>query len=67
MSTLTYTVPDISCGHCRAAIAGEVSEVAGVQAVEVDLDAKTVTVSGDPLDPEAIIAAIDQAGYKVAA
>jgi copper chaperone len=67
MITLTYSVPDISCGHCRSAITSEVSEVAGVQAVEVDLDAKTVTVTGDPFDEQAIIAAIDEAGYEVVA
>jgi copper chaperone len=66
MSTITYSVPDISCDHCRAAIACEVTAVAGVDAVEVDLDAKTVTVTGDPLDGQAIVAAIDEAGYEVA-
>jgi copper chaperone len=65
--TITYSVPDISCGHCRASIAREVSTVAGVEAVEVDLDAKTVTVTGNTLDEAAIIAAIDEAGYEVAA
>ena len=67
MSTATYSVPDISCGHCRAAITSEVSTVAGVETVEVDLDAKTVTVTGEALDETAIVAAIDQAGYEVAA
>jgi copper chaperone len=67
MSTATYSVPGVSCGHCRSAIQAEVSEVAGVEAVEVDLDAKTVTVTGEPLDEQAIIAAIDEAGYEVAA
>jgi len=65
--TITYSVPDISCGHCRAAITSEVSTVAGVESVEVDLDAKTVTVTAEPLDEAAIIAAIDEAGYEVAA
>lgn len=65
--TITYNVPDISCGHCRAAITSEVSTVAGVESVEVDLDAKTVTVTAEPLDEAAIIAAIDEAGYEVAA
>lgn len=67
MSTITYSVPDVSCGHCRSAITSEVSTVAGVESVEVDLDAKTVTVTGEPLDEQAIIAAIDEAGYEVAA
>jgi copper chaperone len=67
MTTISYSVPDISCGHCRMAIEREVSTVAGVAAVEVDLNTKTVTVSGEPLDEAAIVAAIDEAGYEVAA
>jgi copper chaperone len=67
MTTLSYSVPGVSCGHCRRAIEGEVSQVEGVESVEVDLDAKTVKVSGDPLDKVAIVAAIDEAGYEVAA
>jgi copper chaperone len=67
MVTLTYTVPGVSCEHCKHAIEGEVSQVEGVASVEVKLDSKTVTVSGEPLDEQAIIAAIDEAGYEVAA
>lgn len=67
MSTLTYSVPGVSCGHCRMAITNEVAPLPGVESVEVDLDAKTVTVIGEPLDEQAIIAAIDEAGYKIAA
>ena len=67
MSTITYSVPDVSCEHCRSAITSEVSTVTGVESVEVDLETKTVTVSGDPLDEVAIVAAIDEAGYEVAA
>jgi copper ion binding protein len=67
VSTLTYSVPGVSCEHCQRAIEGEVSQVDGVESVDVDLDAKTVTVSGEPLDGLAIVAAIDEAGYEVAA
>jgi copper chaperone len=67
MSTLTYSVPDVSCGHCRTAITNEVAPLPGVESVVVDLDTKTVTVTGDPLDEQAIVAAIDKAGYEVAA
>jgi copper chaperone CopZ len=62
---LTYTVPGVSCDHCRAAIASEVGQVAGVASVEVDLDAKRVTVAGEQLDDAALRAAIDDAGYDV--
>ena len=64
--TLTYTVPGVHCDHCRAAIEGEVTPLAGVAQVAVDLQAKTVTVTGEALDDAAIRAAIDEAGYDVA-
>ena len=64
--TLTYTVPGMSCGHCSAAIVEAVEQVAGVAAVDVDLDAKKVTVSGSGLDDSAVRGAIDEAGYEVA-
>lgn len=62
----TYSVPGISCGHCKTAIEGEVAKVAGVTAVTVDIEAKTVQVDGTA-DDAAIRAAIDDAGYDVAA
>ena len=62
----TYNVPGISCNHCKMAIEGEVGEVAGVDAVSVDVDARTVTVEGDSATEQDIIAAIDEAGYEVA-
>lgn len=58
------SVPDISCEHCVAAITGAVSQLDGVESVTIDLDAKTVTVAGG--DRDAIVAAIDDAGYDVA-
>lgn len=63
---LTYSVPGVSCEHCRAAITGEVVKVAGVEAVDVDLDAKRVTVAGTEIDDGAVRAAIDRAGYDIA-
>ena len=61
----TYTVDGMSCGHCVNAITGEVTKVPGVAGVTVDLDARTVTVSGDSADDAAIRDAIDEAGYPV--
>jgi copper ion binding protein len=65
MTTRTYSVDGMSCGHCVAAITGEVTKVPGVAAVDVSLDAKTVTVTGDA-DDAAVREAIDEAGYEVA-
>jgi len=65
MDELTFTVPGISCGHCAAAIKAEVGKIPGVTRVDVDLDTKAVTVGG-ALDRDAVVAAIDEAGYEVA-
>lgn len=62
--TTTYRVPDISCGHCEAAITEAVTPLAGVESVAVAIDAKTVTVAGD-FDDAAVRAAIDDAGYDI--
>lgn len=67
MSTLTFTVPGMTCGHCKASVEGEVGKVAGVTGVSVDLDTKVVTVEGTDLDTPAIVAAIDEAGFEVSA
>jgi len=63
-ATHTYSVPGISCDHCKHAIENEVGTVAGVSAVDVDVDTRLVTVSGG--DDAAIRTAIDTAGYDVA-
>jgi copper chaperone CopZ len=63
---LTYLVPGVSCGHCRAAITAEVAMVPGVASVDVDVDAHRVTVAGEQLDDGAIRDAIDEAGYDIA-
>ena len=64
--SLSYSVPGVHCDHCRVAIEDEVAQLAGVAAVAVDLEAKTVTVTGQALDGAVIRAAIDEAGYDVA-
>lgn len=63
---LTYLVPGMSCGHCRAAITAEVEKLAGVSSVDVDLETKRVAVAGTELDDDDVRAAIDEAGYDVA-
>jgi copper chaperone len=63
---IELTVPEMTCGHCEAAIQKEVSAVAGVSSVLVDLEAKLVIVSGSGIDHGAVIAAIDEAGFAVA-
>lgn len=62
--TRTYTVPGISCDHCKHAIEGEVGAVVGADRVKVDVAQKTVVVQGAVSD-DAVRAAIDLAGYEV--
>ncbi len=66
MTTRTYSVPGISCGHCKTAIEGEVATLTGVESVTVDVDAKTVAVTGE-VDEAAVNEAVDEAGYEVTA
>ena len=63
----TYTVEGMTCEHCKLSVTEELLEVAGVQAVDVDLPSGRVTVRGAALDDGAIAAAVEEAGYRVAA
>lgn len=64
MTTRTYSVPGISCGHCKSAIEGELTPLDGVESALVDIDAKTVTVVGEITEAD-VRAAVDEAGYEV--
>jgi copper chaperone len=66
ISTITFSVPGMTCGHCEAAIKQEVGAVAGVTGVDVDLGSKDVVVTGASLDRDALVVAIDEAGFDVA-
>ncbi len=67
MSEIVYRVSGMHCGHCEAAVKREVSSVEGVEAVDVDLESKLVTIRGDGLSDEALRQAIDEAGYEAEA
>ena len=67
MSTATYTVVGMTCGHCVSAVTEEVTAVPGVTAVDVDLASGRLTVTSDaPVDDDAVRAAVDEAGYELA-
>ena len=66
IGTTTFQVEGMTCDHCRNAVTTEVSAVPGVEAVNVDVEAGTVTVSADqPVDRSDIAAAVDEAGYTL--
>lgn len=62
---LDYSVPGLSCEHCRTAVSREVARIPGVSEVDVDLDAKRVHVAGAGLNDAEVRAAIEEAGYDV--
>jgi copper chaperone len=66
METRSYTVPGMTCGHCKQAVSEEVSKIAGVEGVEVDLDTRLVLVRGADLEDAALRDAIEEAGYEAA-
>ena len=67
MTTVTYTVPNISCSHCIHTIQVELADVAGVKAVKADLATKKVEVAFDaPASEETIKALLAEIEYPVA-
>jgi copper chaperone len=68
MSTVTYSVPSIMCGHCVHTIQTEVGELTGVQSVKADEQSKRVeVVFGDPATEDKIKALLAEINYPVAA
>ncbi|TDC84260.1 heavy-metal-associated domain-containing protein [Actinomadura sp. 7K507] len=66
MSTATYTVTGMTCGHCVSSVTEEVEQIAGVTGVDVDLPTGRVTVTSDsPLDDAQVKDAVEEAGYEL--
>lgn len=66
MTTTTYQVTGMTCGHCVASVTAEMQTIAGVTNVAVDLPTGQVTVTSEqPLDEQRVAAAIDEAGYQL--
>ena len=63
--TRSYSVEGMTCGHCRLSVIEEISEIDGVESVEVDLEAGRADVVGSFAD-EQIREAVADAGYRLA-
>ena len=67
MTTVKYSVPNISCGHCVHTIQTEVSDMDGVQSVKADQDSQVVEITFDnPASEESIKALLAEINYPVA-
>ena len=67
MKDATFNVPDMSCGHCKAAVEGELNRLPGVERSNADLEKGIVEVSYDEgwVTIEQLKGAIEDAGYIV--
>ena len=66
MTTETFTVKGMTCGHCVQAVTDEVAAIDGVRSVQVDLDSGSVTVEADaPVPAASYAAAVGEAGYEL--
>lgn len=66
MTTTTYQVSGMTCGHCVNSVSSEIGKLTGVRDVKVDLATGAVTVESEqPLADADVAAAVDEAGYEV--
>jgi len=66
MATATYEVTGMTCEHCVNAVKGELTQLDGVEQVDVELEGGKVTVtSGAPVDDADVRAAVEKAGFEL--
>lgn len=65
MSTTTYSVTGMTCGHCEGSVRSEVAKLDGVTDIEVSAATGSLSVTSiTELDDAAVLAAVDEAGYS---
>ena len=64
--TTKFAVPEISCDHCKSTIINTLSTVDGIELVEVNIEAKDVTLkSSEEIDLDLVKSLLDEQGYTV--
>ena len=66
METQTFTIPNISCGHCVMTIKNELEELDGVQQVEGDPETKISVKWDAPADRQTILDVLQEINYPAA-
>ncbi|MEW1963743.1 heavy metal-associated domain-containing protein [Microbacterium sp. NPDC077644] len=65
MAANEYQVTGMTCGHCEMSIREEVSEIAGVEGIEVSAQTGKLVVTGEgEIDDAQVLAAVEEAGYS---
>ncbi|MEO6627463.1 MAG: cation transporter [Aquihabitans sp.] len=65
-TTATYKVQGMTCGHCVSSVTTELGRIDGVTGVDVHLASGNVSISSaGPIPHDAVVAAVDEAGYEV--
>lgn len=65
--TSEFQVNGMSCGHCEASVRREVSQLEGVEGIDVSAQTgRLVITSAAPIADSAVVAAVDEAGYEAA-
>ncbi len=59
---IRLSIPDMSCGHCRASVTAALRPLPGVAGLQLDADTRTAAVDGAP-DPGTLIAALGKIGF----
>jgi uncharacterized protein len=63
--TVSVKIEGMTCNHCVASVKSAISEIEGIEEVEVNLQAKTATVKGTDIKLSEIKKAVESRGYKV--
>ncbi|SDB93119.1 Copper chaperone CopZ [Raineyella antarctica] len=65
MTTTQYQVTGMTCGHCEMSVREEVTEIPGVDSVQVSHQTgELIVTTSAPVDDAAVIAAVEEAGYQ---
>lgn len=65
MSTTEYRVTGMTCGHCEMSVREEVTQIPGVDSIQVSAQSGTLVVTASTtVDDAAVLAAVDEAGYS---
>ncbi len=59
---ITLSIPDMSCGHCKASVESALTPLAGVKSITVDLTSRQVQINGTP-QTDALLASLDEIGF----